>query len=240
MAAPHTPRSWLTYLVGVFSLGIGIGLQIKANIGVSSWQVFELGILRFLNLDETTYYPYLVAIYSLIIIVIAWVVFDSKPGWGTFPIAFGLGYIAKIPLVLMEQVELSYVSQWIVMALGGGFAILGIGLYIAGDHGPSPQDCLYVGILRRFQIRPSIAKVGIDLFCIITGWVLTGFALTGEKAVVSWGTALITVMTLLTLDHAVKLGIWLADHDPTKPSSVPTIEDLEDAIHVMEHHNDES
>lgn len=235
MAAPHTTRSWLTYLVGIFSLGIGIGLQIKANLGVSSWQVFELGILRFLKLDEATYYPYLVAIYSLIVIAIAWVVLDSKPGWGTIPIALGLGYIAKIPWLLMEGIQLTYVGQWIVMAIGGFFSILGIGLYIAGDHGPSPQDCLYVGILRRFQIRPSIAKVGIDLFCILTGWTLTGFAISGPQAVVSWGTVLITVMTLLTLDYAVKLGIWLAEHDPTKPSSKPTIDDV---IDVVEHSHD--
>lgn len=222
MAAPHTSRSWLTYLAGIFFLGIGIGFQIKADLGLSSWQVFEIGLLRFLHLDQLKHYPYLVAVYCLIIIVIAWVALDSKPGWGTIPIAFGLGYIANIPVALMQNVTFGDATdpmRWFVMILGGCFAILGIGLYIAGDHGPSPQDCLYVGILRKFQIAPNIAKVAIDLFAIGTGWALTGFTL-GEGAVVSFGTVLITVMTLLLLNHTIKLGMYLADHDPTKPAPV--------------------
>lgn len=216
MAAPHTTRSWLTYLVGIFVLGLGIGFQIKADLGVSSWQVFELGLIKFLNLNVNDHYHWLVLAYSLVIIAIAWIVLDSKPGWGTFPIAFGIGFIAQIPIQLMKDITLSYTGQWVVMFIGGCLAILGIGLYISGDHGPSPQDCLYVGILRRTSLKPSTAKVAIDLFAIGTGWALSGFALGTEGAVVSWGTVLITVMTLLLLDYTVKLGMWLADHDPTK------------------------
>ncbi|WP_336250033.1 hypothetical protein [Stomatohabitans albus] len=226
MAAPHTTRSWLTYLVGIFFLGIGIGFQIKANLGVSSWQAFELGVVKFLHLEVEKHYHWLVLIYSLIIIAIAWIALNSKPGWGTFPIAFGLGFIAQIPIYLMRSIELSYMGQWIVMIIGGFFAILGIGLYISGDHGPSPQDCLYVGILRKFRIRPSVAKVAIDLFAIGTGWALSGFAIGTEDSVVSWGTVLITVMTLLTLDYTIKLGSWLADHDPTKAEPDPSTNDL--------------
>lgn len=196
-----TPRRWAVFLVGGLLLGTGVALSITANVGVGSWQVLETGLVT------ATGGPFAVVVIveSLLALALAWLWLRQPPGIATVVIALGIGPLIGLLLDVLPAPAsmLVGVGQF---TIGTVLIGLGIGLYVAAELGPSAQDALFVGLYRRYPVRPRTARLALD--ATLVG---LGFSLGGQLGI---GTAVVTFGSPLVVEPALRLGHWLAGTNP--------------------------
>lgn len=205
-------RRWTVLVVGVLLLGFGVALSITAGVGVGSWQVFETGMVDATGLT----FAVVVIAESLVALALAWVWLRVPPGPATVVIAFLIGPFVDVLLDVIPEPD---AVPWGIVQFGVGTTLVGIGvgLYVAADLGPSAQDALFVGLYRRYPIRPGVARFLLDGVL-----VLLGFALGGQLGI---GTAMTIVMLPFVVELALPIGHRLAGTvDPRRidPLAVPT------------------
>lgn len=196
-----TPRRWLVFLLGTALLGSGVALSITAGVGVGSWQVLETGLV------EATGWPFgvVVIVESLVALALAWVWLRQPPGIATVVIAFGLGPLVGVLLDVIP-VPTSTALGVGQFAVGTLFIGVGVGFYVAAELGPSAQDALFVGLYRRYTIRPGVARFALDATLVVLG-----FALGGQLGV---GTLVVTVGLPFVVEPALTVGHRLAGTTP--------------------------
>lgn len=208
-----TPRRWLVFLLGVTLLGSGVALSITAEVGVGSWQVLETGLVEATGVS----FGVVVIAESLVALTLAWVWLRQPPGIATFVIALGLGPLIGLMLEVLPA-PASTTLGVVQFTLGTVMIGTGVGFYVAAGLGPSAQDALFVGLFRRYPIRPGVARFGLDATL-----VLMGFALGGQLGI---GTVVVTVGLPFVVEPALALGHRLAvtrpvTHEPTGHTAAP-------------------
>lgn len=208
-----TPRRWLVFLLGVTLLGGGVALSITAGVGVGSWQVLETGLVESTGLS----FGVVVIAESLVALGLAWVWLRQPPGIATVVIAFGLGPLVGL---LLEVLPAPATTALGVAQFGVGtvFIGVGVGFYVAAELGPSAQDALFVGLYRRYPIRPGVARFGLDATLVVMG-----FALGGQLGI---GTVVVTLGLPFVVEPALAVGHRLAatrpvGNEPTGHTAAP-------------------
>lgn len=204
-----TPRRWAVFAVGITLLALGVATSILAGLGVASWQVFETGLVSFTGAP----FGVVVVIESLVALALAWAWLRQPPGVATLIIALVVGPMIGWMLgALPAPATLPWRIAWLV---GGGLSVsVGVGLYVAAEVGPSAQDCLFVGLYRRYRMRPATARFAIDASLVTLGWMLGGQ--------VGIGTIAVTFLAPPIVERTLFAGRRLAGTDDrplTRPAS---------------------
>lgn len=196
-----TPRRWLVFLLGVVLLGSGVAFSITADVGVGSWQVLETGLVEFTGLP----FGVVVIAESLVALALAWVWLRQPPGIATVIIAFGLGPLVGVMLEVLPAPASTPlgIGQF---ALGTVLIGTGVGFYVAAELGPSAQDALFVGLYRRYPIRPGTARFALDATLVVLG-----FALGGQLGI---GTVVVTFGLPFVVEPALTVGHRMAGTRP--------------------------
>lgn len=192
-------------MVGLACLLAGISLAITAELGVGSWQVFETGLVEATGLGYGT----VVLVEALGALALAWLWLGERPWIATLVLAFGGVGIAALLDVLATPDAL--IARIALLAAGTALLALGVAFYLAADLGPSAQDALFVGIYRRYEVRPAVVRFVLD-----AGLVLGGFLLGGQLGA---GTVAMTLLVPALIEPALRLGHRLAD-TPLPPALV--------------------
>ncbi len=205
-------RRWAVLVVGVLLLGVGVAMSITAGVGVGSWQVFETGLVDSTGLT----FAVVVIAESFVALALAWFWLRVPPGPATVVIAFLIGPFVDVLLDVIPEPD---ALAWGIVQFGVGTTLIGVGvgLYVAADLGPSAQDALFVGLYRRYPIRPGVARFLLDGVL-----VLLGFALGGQLGI---GTAMTIVLLPLVVEVSLPFGHRLAGtRDPrhVDPITAPT------------------
>lgn len=192
-----SPRRWAVFVAGIGALLTGISLAITAELGVGSWQVFETGLV------ETTGLPFGTVVLgeAAAALVLAWFWLGERPWIATLVLAFGGVGIGALLGVLSTPDGLA--ARIALLGVGTALIAVGVAFYLAADLGPSAQDALFVGIYRRYRIRPALVRFGLD-----GGLVVAGFLLGGQLGA---GTVVMTVLVPALIEPALRLGHHLAD-----------------------------
>ena len=110
----------LFYLVlGLILFGIGEGLLITANIGVSPWFVLHQGLAF-----KTGYTIGLTTFIASIIVLLLWLPLKEKPGLGTILNAILISVVIDVSLFILPYPE-QFLFQLIQVIIG--ILIIGIG-----------------------------------------------------------------------------------------------------------------
>jgi uncharacterized membrane protein YczE len=188
-----SPRRWLVFGVGALLLGTGIALTLAAELGPGSWQVFETGLRRITGASLGT----VIVVESAVLLVLAWWLLGQRPGPGTVAVVSIVGPL--IDVLLPRLPNPSATAEGVLFLVVGIVAIaLGLGLYVASDLGVSPQDAVFVGLYRRFGLRPSAARLLLDGVLVGAGWAIGGR--------VGLGTLVLTLGMPAIIDLAVRVG----------------------------------
>lgn len=191
-----TPRRW-----GVFSLGLacligGIALSITAGLGVGSWQVLETGLVNVTGAG----FGVVVFAEAVVALSLAWLLLGQRPWIATVLLAAaGVGIGALLEVLATPG---SLLGQMMLLAVGTVLVAVGIAFYLASDLGASAQDALFVGVYRKYGIRPSIVRFGLD-----AGLVGVGLVLGGQFGA---GTVAVTLVVPLLIEPALRVGHRLA------------------------------
>jgi uncharacterized membrane protein YczE len=184
-------------LAGIVSIGVGIGLSVRAELGLAPWDVLHQGLS-----DVTGISIGIMVILVGIVVLLAWVPLRQKPGIGTVINSIVIGLIADATLSAVPHVEA--IAVRIPLFVGALLAFgLGGGLYIGSGLGPGPRDGLMTAITARgFRLW----KVRTILECSV---LVVGFLLGGSVGI---GTVVIA-LSLGPLTHFALHRFHLPVHD---------------------------
>ena len=187
---------------------LGTVMTLRANIGLSPWDVLSDGIrIR----TPLTFGMAVIAIG--VVLVIASAFGGVKPGLGTIANMILIGVFADLMLATKIGVGLMEGPLvWRVLLNLGGIATIGLGsaLYIGAELGAGPRDSLMVLLSRKAKLRIGWARAIIEGTAL-----LAGIALGGTAGV---GTALFAVGIGPAVDTAFRLfGMEVRPKVPADP-----------------------
>jgi uncharacterized membrane protein YczE len=186
-------------LAGIVSIGIGIGLSVRARLGLAPWDVLHQGLS-----DVTGISIGVVVIAVGGLVLLAWVPLRQKPGIGTVVNTLVIGLVADATLAVVPEIE-TLVTRAVLLVVALLCFGLGGGLYIGSGLGPGPRDGLMTAITARGY---RLWKVRTVIEC---SALVVGFALGGTVGV---GTVVIA-LSLGPLTHFALHRFHLPVHDPT-------------------------
>jgi uncharacterized membrane protein YczE len=153
--------------VGLALFGLGIGLQVRSELGLPPWDVLHQGIALHtpLTIGSST-------IVVSFLVLLSWIPLREKPGIGTLSNALLIGLFVDVTLGVVPAGS-SLFGRWALM-VGGILCVgLGSGFYIGAGLGPGPRDGLMTGIARRgHSLR--LTRTMIEGGALAAGWVLGG------------------------------------------------------------------
>ena len=165
-------RRVASLMAGLIIFGAGLTMMIRADLGLSPWDVLHDAIR---SLTPLTFGQVVVAL-SLIVLGIAWAL-GIRPGPATVvnSVLVGLVVDAMLATGALGELGSGPVLVRIAVLLAGVSAIaLGTAAYIAADLGAGPRDGLMLGIARRARRSTGGARVAIESTVLIVGLVLGG------------------------------------------------------------------
>lgn len=166
---PHadTRRRLPRLLVGLVLFGIGIALMVRADLGLSPWDVLHQGVA-----GRTTLTIGMVSVLTSFVVLLLWIPLREHPGIGTVLNAVVIGPVVDLTLWVVPPVD-PLAARWALMLAGPVVVAVGSGLYIGAGLGPGPRDGLMTGLARRgLPVGP--VRGGIELAVVILGWMLGG------------------------------------------------------------------
>lgn len=170
------PIRWNTFIrdffviqIGFALYGVSIALTIQANLGTSTWSVFEVALANITGLTIGTI-TILVAFVVLVLVLFL----KEKVGWGTLGNILSIGLWLDLFLLIIPSIKENLILQ-ILMLLAGIF-IQGIAsaVYIGVDAGAGPRDSLMLAIHRTTKLSLRLARASIELTVFTVGWLLGG------------------------------------------------------------------
>jgi uncharacterized membrane protein YczE len=154
-------------LIGILVLGLGVALTVRAELGISPYDVMHQGLAEVTGLDFGV-----VVIGLGLIILVAWIPLHQPFGVGTILNVFGVGVVIDLVLARIPHVD---ALAWRVPMLAVGTVLIGLGagLYIGAGLGPGPRDGLMTAFARRGH-RLWLVRTVMELTALGIGWALGG------------------------------------------------------------------
>jgi len=154
-------------IFGLALFGIGISLQMNANIGAPPWDVFHQGVAK-----QTEISVGKIIVMTGFILLLLWIPLKQKPGLGTILNALEIGLVADLALAIIPEPKNIFVRV-IMASLGIVIVAIGTGFYIGSALGPGPRDGLMTGLAKR-GIPIRIGRTAIEVTVLVVGLLLGG------------------------------------------------------------------
>lgn len=170
--APSTRLVWtrrgVQLVVGLAFYGFGIGLMVRAGIGVAPWDVLAQGI------TAQTGLPFGVVVNVVgALVLLLWIPIRQRPGLGTVANVLLIGPFAQVLLAVVPQ-QHEPILQALVFAAGLLLVGIATGLYVGARLGPGPRDGLMTGLHARTGWPIWLVRTGIEVSVLIVGFLLGG------------------------------------------------------------------
>ncbi len=188
---------------------LGTVMTLRANIGLSPWDVLSDGI----RLRTPLSFGTAVIAVGVALVIGTWVG-GQKPGLGTIANMLLIGAFAD--LMLWTDIGAGLMDGallWRTALDIAGIGTIGIGsaLYIGAELGAGPRDSLMVLLARRVRVRIGVARAIIEGTVLVAGIALGGTAGVG------------TVLFALGIGPAVDLSFRLFGMN-VRPRGAPVTE----------------
>lgn len=154
-------------LVGLVLFGIGIASMVRADLGLSPWDVLHQGVAR-----RTALTIGAVSIITSFAVLGLWVPLRERAGIGTLLNAVVIGLVVDLTLLLVPPIA-ALAPRLALLAAGPVLVGLGSGLYLGVGLGSGPRDGLMTGLARRGW-HVGRVRAGIEITVLLAGWALGG------------------------------------------------------------------
>lgn len=155
---------------GLFLYAAGIVLTVHADLGVSPWDVFHLGIAKHLELTLGV-----ASIVTAVTIVIVSALMKEHVGFGTLCNMFAIGaFVDVIILSGWIPVAHSFVGGTLMMVSGLFVIALASVFYMGAGYGAGPRDSLMVALAKRTGRSPGFCRCVVEGTVLFIGWLLGG------------------------------------------------------------------
>lgn len=160
-------RRFPILMIGLVLFGFGIGLQVRAELGLSPWEAMHQGM--------SFHTPLTIGVAGIAtggVVLLLWIPLGQRPGFGTIMNVIVIGLTVDATLLVVDNASTTML-RWVYML--GGIVIVGLGsgLYIGTRLGPGPRDGLMTGLAAR-GISIRRARFVIEGAVLLIGWLLGG------------------------------------------------------------------
>ncbi|GAB3618727.1 membrane protein [Okibacterium endophyticum] len=155
-------------LLGLTLYGIAIAMMLRAEIGVSPWDVLAQGLSL-----KTGWGFGAITVVVGVVVLLAWIPLRERPGAGTILNVVLVGPAADLGLWVIP----AGLPLWLrVMLFAAGLALLAAatGVYIGAGFGPGPRDGLMTGIRTRLGWPLWVGRTLVEGTVLGMGWMLGG------------------------------------------------------------------
>lgn len=194
-------------VVGLFLFALGVVMTLRAELGVSPWDVLHDGM----ELQTPLTFGQAVILIGLLLLVFSLAV-GIKPGPGTIANMLLIGVFEDLMLAtgLGDDLQEATLVVRIPLLLAGILTIgLGSALYIGAEMGAGPRDSLMVALSKRFGISTRFSRTAVEGSALLAGVLLGGQLGLG------------TLLFVLTIGPAVQLFFRSFKMDDSGRRAVP-------------------
>ena len=199
---------------GFFLASLGIVFMIKANLGLSPWDVLHQGITKVMPITMGQ-----ANIVVGIIVVISSVFLGVKIGIGTILNTIFIGIF--IDLITMMNI-ISLVDNLfigiVMLVIGMVFMGLGTCIYLSCELGCGPRDGLMTALTRITKKPVKVIRTTIEVCALICGWLLGGYVGIG------------TIITAIGLGYIIQMWCKILKLDIAVLNHRSIIEDIKKII----------
>ena len=156
---------------GFFLAALGIVFMIKANLGLSPWDVLHQGITKVMPMTMGQ-----ANIVVGIIVVILSVFLGVKIGIGTILNTIFIGIFIDL-ITMMNIISLvdNLFLRIVMLVIGMVFMGLGTCIYLSCELGCGPRDGLMTALTRITKKPVKVIRTTIEVCALICGWLLGGY-----------------------------------------------------------------
>jgi uncharacterized membrane protein YczE len=162
----------LFYVIGLFLIGFGVTLTIKADLGAGAWDALNVGLSNAFGLTVGSW----VIIIGIILMFLNAFIVKGRPKFFSLITILFIGFSVDFWLVfLLKNVEFDlFLHQ--VLSLIGGILILAVGvaMYLQTHFAVNPIDQLMISLNERFRLSYMTAKTIGELSALILAFALQG------------------------------------------------------------------
>jgi uncharacterized membrane protein YczE len=164
---PELRRRMPPLVAGLFVVGFAISVSVRAQLGVSPWDVLHQGLARLTGISFG-----LVVVLVGMVVLLTWIPLHQRLGLGTVLNTLTVGLIANLGIFLIPVQDRLAVRIPMLLASVAMFGIGG-GLYIGSGLGPGPRDGLMTAIAARgYPIW--VVRTGLECSALLAGYLLGG------------------------------------------------------------------
>ncbi|MDZ5441899.1 hypothetical protein U2F26_04030 [Micromonospora sp. 4G57] len=161
------PVRLVRLLLGLALFGASVALMVRADLGLSSWDVLHQGLA-----DRTGLPLGLVVNGVALVVLLLWLPLRQRPGVGTVANVALVGVALDAVLAVLPPVHALPVRVGLLL-LGVLLNGVATALYLGARLGPGPRDGLMTGLAARGLPIGRVRTV-IELGVLAAGWLLGG------------------------------------------------------------------
>lgn len=206
---------WFIFMFGLWIFSFGLALTIRAELGVSPWDVLHIGLWLNLGLTIGTWS----IITGFVIVAVASILSRTWPKMGTVMNMIFIGVFIDLSLMIpWLQTPSTFAAQLAMLFAGIVINGYGIGLYIAPQCGAGPRDSLMLALTERTGWKVQWIRISMEAVVLTIGWLLGGPVFIGTLCfVIGTGTMVgFTLPQCRTVVDRVIGGIQSEDLDKGK------------------------
>ena len=159
----RVPRLVLSFAV----LGAAVGLTVRADLGLSPWDVLHQGVSQRLGLPIGV-----VGILVGALVLLAWIPLRERPGLGTVLNVILIGTFIDLSLVVLPE-DPSTPVRWGELVLGVFLFGPGVAAYLACELGAGPRDGIMTAMVDR-GMSLRVVRTAMELAVLVAGFLLGG------------------------------------------------------------------
>jgi uncharacterized membrane protein YczE len=162
-----TARKLVPLVTGILLVGGGVGLTIRAEVGVAPYDVLTTGLA-----DLTGVAIGIAAVLVPVMFVTLGLVLGGRIGPGTAITVVSVGPVVAAALWLLPEID-DLPLRAGFFAVGASCVALGITSVVVADLGPGPAEVLMLAITEKgFPLAP--VRTGIEVVSVGVGWAMGG------------------------------------------------------------------
>ncbi|WP_243790280.1 YitT family protein [Saccharopolyspora gloriosae] len=153
---------------GLALYGTSMALMVRAEIGLSPWDVLHDGLTQRLGWS----FGAITAVTSVIVLAL-WVPLRQRPGIGTVANVVVIALSVDVVLGLLPPAQW---LPWQLTLIVSGVVLNGLAtaIYVGARLGPGPRDGLMTGLHARTGWSVRLVRTGIEIGVLAVGWTLGG------------------------------------------------------------------
>jgi len=170
------PVRWNTFLrdllviqIGFLLYGLALALVIRANLGTTTWLVFEIALADIFRISIGT-----MTVYVGFAVLILAVAMREQVGWGTLANILSIGPWLDLCLWLLPSISDNLF--WQIIFFLAGILVQGIAtaVYIGVNAGAGPRDSMMLALHRTTGVSIRLARGILEVIVVLIGWILGG------------------------------------------------------------------